>query len=427
MQAMNQMFVIDIYLNKFKNHFCSINPRFFRYFACGLNGYVGMIDFNSHQWIKYGFVAFAVAIALASLLFSNKLVRELTIEERNKIEIWAKATEHLATETDNSDMNLVLRILQGNTTIPVILYDKSNRSFIVNNIKLPDKGRDRFLQKKMEAFSKKRNAIELTELNQSLYYDDSYTLKQLQVFPYVQLAVIAFFIALVFFALRNSLKAQQNRVWVGLSKETAHQLGTPISSLVAWIEFLKLKDIDPALLSEIDKDVHRLEMIARRFSKIGSATDLRQADLREVVRRSLGYMEKRISDKVRIDLDFPEHGVTVTVSEPLFDWVIENLLKNAVDAMGGEGTVLFHISERRGKVLFGYFRYWKRCPEITVQNPFLSRIHHQGAWLGTWPVACEADCGGIPQRKDFCEGIGAWERNHVQDGAEMIIYLEFNL
>lgn len=183
MQAMNQMFVIDIYLNKFKNHFCSINPRFFRYFACGLNGYVGMIDFNSHQWIKYGFVAFAVAIALASLLFSNKLVRELTIEERNKIEIWAKATEHLATETDNSDMNLVLRILQGNTTIPVILYDKSNRSFIVNNIKLPDKGRDRFLQKKMEAFSKKRNAIELTELNQSLYYDDSYTLKQLQVFP----------------------------------------------------------------------------------------------------------------------------------------------------------------------------------------------------------------------------------------------------
>lgn len=139
--------------------------------------------------------------------------------------------------------------------------------------------------------------------------------------------MIAFFIALVFFALRNSLKAQQNRVWVGLSKETAHQLGTPISSLVAWIEFLKLKDIDPALLSEIDKDVHRLEMIARRFSKIGSATDLRQADLREVVRRSLGYMEKRISDKVRIDLDFPEHGVTVTVSEPLFDWVIENLLK----------------------------------------------------------------------------------------------------
>lgn len=236
--------------------------------------------------------------------------------------------------------------------------------------------------------------------------------------------MIAFFIALVFFALRNSLKAQQNRVWVGLSKETAHQLGTPISSLVAWIEFLKLKDIDPALLSEIDKDVHRLEMIARRFSKIGSATDLRQADLREVVRRSLGYMEKRISDKVRIDLDFPEHGVTVTVSEPLFDWVIENLLKNAVDAMGGEGTVLFHISERRGKVLLDISDTGKGVPKSQFK-PFLSRIHHQGAWLGTWPVACEADCGGIPQRKDFCEGIGAWERNHVQDGAEMIIYLLF--
>lgn len=393
----------------------------FRYFACGLNGYVGMIDFNSHQWIKYGFVAFAVAIALASLLFSNKLVRELTIEERNKIEIWAKATEHLATETDNSDMNLVLRILQGNTTIPVILYDKSNRSFIVNNIKLPDKGRDRFLQKKMEAFSKKRNAIELTELNQSLYYDDSYTLKQLQVFPYVQLAVIAFFIALVFFALRNSLKAQQNRVWVGLSKETAHQLGTPISSLVAWIEFLKLKDIDPALLSEIDKDVHRLEMIARRFSKIGSATDLRQADLREVVRRSLGYMEKRISDKVRIDLDFPEHGVTVTVSEPLFDWVIENLLKMRWMPWAARERFC-SIFPKGGERCFWIFPILEKVSRNHSSKPFLSRIHHQGAWLGTWPVACEADCGGIPQRKDFCEGIGAWERNHVQDGAEMIIY-----
>lgn len=423
---MNQMFVIDIYLNKFKNHFCSINPRFFRYFACGLNGYVGMIDFNSHQWIKYGFVAFAVAIALASLLFSNKLVRELTIEERNKIEIWAKATEHLATETDNSDMNLVLRILQGNTTIPVILYDKSNRSFIVNNIKLPDKGRDRFLQKKMEAFSKKRNAIELTELNQSLYYDDSYTLKQLQVFPYVQLAVIAFFIALVFFALRNSLKAQQNRVWVGLSKETAHQLGTPISSLVAWIEFLKLKDIDPALLSEIDKDVHRLEMIARRFSKIGSATDLRQADLREVVRRSLGYMEKRISESA------DRSGFSRTWGDGYRERAAFRLGdREPVEKCGGchgrRGNGFVPYFRKAGKGAFGYFRYWKRCPEITVQNPFLSRIHHQGAWLGTWPVACEADCGGIPQRKDFCEGIGAWERNHVQDGAEMIIYLEFNL
>lgn len=206
--------------------------------------------------------------------------------------------------------------------------------------------------------------------------------------------------------------------------------GTPVGNadfIVGRVDrVLKLKDIDPALLSEIDKDVHRLEMIARRFSKIGSATDLRQADLREVVRRSLGYMEKRISDKVRIDLDFPEHGVTVTVSEPLFDWVIENLLKMRWMPWAARERFC-SIFPKGGERCFWIFPILEKVSRNHSSKPFLSRIHHQGAWLGTWPVACEADCGGIPQRKDFCEGIGAWERNHVQDGAEMIIYLEFNL
>lgn len=310
-----------------------------------------MFNFNSRRRVTYAFVAFAVSIALASLLFSNKLVKELADEERNKIEIWAKATELLTHEDDNSDMNLVLRILHGNNTIPVILYDKTNNSFIANNIKLPAKDQNLHLHKKMKKFAEKRDPIVLPELNQFLYYDDSYTLKQLQIFPYVQLAVIALFIALAFFSLQNSLKAQQNKVWVGLSKETAHQLGTPISSLLAWTEFLKLKAIDPDLLSEIDKDIHRLEMIAHRFSKIGSTADLKLVDLRVVLQNSLTYMSRRISDKVEIATDFPDSPVTVPVNDLLFDWVIENLLKNAVDAMGGEGKVSLILSEKRKQVM----------------------------------------------------------------------------
>lgn len=310
-----------------------------------------MFNFNSRQRVTYAFVVLAVLIALASLLFSNKLVKELANEERNKIEIWAKATELLANEADNSDMNLVLRILHGNNTIPVILYDKTNNSFIANNIRLPGKEQDQYLHKKMKKFAEKRDPIVLPELNQFLYYDDSYTLKQLQIFPYVQLAVIALFIALAFFSLRSSLKAQQNKVWVGLSKETAHQLGTPISSLLAWTEFLKLKDIDPGLLSEIDKDVHRLEMIAHRFSKIGSTADLKQVDLRIILQNSLEYMSRRISDKVQVTTDFPDSPVMVPVNDLLFDWVIENLLKNAVDAMGGEGRVSLVLLAKRKQVL----------------------------------------------------------------------------
>ncbi len=329
-----------------------------------------MFGLDSGQLITYLFIVFAIIIALASLLFSNKLAGELANEERNKIEIWAKATEMIATDADNSDMNLVLQILQKNTTIPVILHDIDNNTYSANNIKLPEKGIEPFLEEKTRQFSRKKNPIVLAELNQYLYYDDSYTLKQLQLYPYVQLGVIAIFIALAFFALRNSLKAQQNKVWVGLSKETAHQLGTPISSLLAWTEFLKLKDVDPEILTEIDKDMHRLEMIAHRFSKIGSVADLCQADLREVVQRSLSYMEKRISSKVNISLIFPDHPVPVSVNEPLFDWVMENLIKNAVDAMGGEGTITISLNGKKDRVMLDISDTGKGIPKSQLKSLF---------------------------------------------------------
>lgn len=302
--------------------------------------------FDFRRLVKYVFMAVAIAIALVSLVFSNGLVRELAKEERNKIEIWAAATELLAKSDESNDMNLILQILQSNNTIPVILYDKANEMFSANNIKLPEEGAREFLRKKIGEFAEKHDPIVLEEINQYVYYDDSYILKRLQIYPYIQLLAISFFIALAFFALMSSQEAQQNKVWAGLSKETAHQLGTPLSSLIAWTEYLKLKGVDPFLVNEMGKDVHRLEVIAERFSKIGSIPEIKPVAWQEVMLQSAGYLEKRISEKVKLVFDFPEAPVLVQLNESLFSWVVENLTKNAVDAMGGEGIITYSMGEK---------------------------------------------------------------------------------
>lgn len=313
--------------------------------------YYMRLIFDSRQVVTYVFVAVAIAIVASSLLFSHKLVNELAVEERNKIEIWAEATRAFAHETENSDMNLILHILQSNSTIPVILYDSSSDTYVANNLNVGSINEYEVLSNKASDFSKRHEPIVIEELNQFLYYDDSYTLKQLALFPYVQLSVLFLFIALAFFALRSSLKSEQNKVWMGLSKETAHQLGTPISSLMAWIELIKLKGGDVDLLDEVDKDLDRLEMIADRFSKIGSSTDLKASDLRIVTDRALQYMKRRISDKIVISTSFPEDEVMVELNEPLFEWVIENLIKNATDAMGGEGSIDLQMRVKDNKAI----------------------------------------------------------------------------
>lgn len=313
--------------------------------------YYMRLIFDSRQVVTYVFVAVAIAIVASSLLFSQKLVKELAVEERNKIEIWAEATRAFAHETENSDMNLILHILQSNSTIPVILYDSSSDTYVANNLNVGSINEYEVLSNKASDFSKRHEPIVIEELNQFLYYDDSYTLKQLALFPYVQLSVLFLFIALAFFALRSSLKSEQNKVWMGLSKETAHQLGTPISSLMAWIELIKLKGGDVDLLDEVDKDLDRLEMIADRFSKIGSSTDLKASDLRIVTDRALQYMKRRISDKIVISTSFPEYEVMVELNEPLFEWVIENLIKNATDAMGGEGSIDLQMRVKDNKAI----------------------------------------------------------------------------
>ena len=326
--------------------------------------------YQSRQFLTYFFVGIAIVVAVVSLVYSNKLVKELSYEERNKMEIWASATELLAEGDESADMSLVLKILQSNTTIPIILFDKTSGMASTNNISLPDKASDAFLQEKMSEFAAKHPPIELGELNQVVYYDDSHTLKKLQVYPYIQLLVIAVFITLAFFALNRSQRAEQNKVWVGLSKETAHQLGTPISSLVAWTEYLKLKEVDPVLVAEIDKDVHRLQTIAERFSKIGSETDKKPVALQDAVKRSVAYLSNRISNRVEIRYLFPETPAVVELNEPLFGWVIENLTKNAVDAMSGEGVITFSVSQKGKNYLLDVSDTGNGIPKSSFKNVF---------------------------------------------------------
>lgn len=314
------------------------------------------------------FVVLAIVAALLSLIVSNLMVKELAAEERSKMEVWALATESMMSE--EIDAELVLTILQSNTTIPVIMYDRNLQRIESHNIKLPKENAESYLLDKIEKFKRRHEPIVLSEMNQILYYDDSYTLKRLQFYPYLQLFVIALFIGLAFLTLNRSKRAEQNRVWVGLSKETAHQLGTPISSLMAWSEYLKLKEPDNFLLTEIDKDTDRLQMIAERFSKIGSEPDLKSAKLQDAVKESLSYMENRISERVSLKVSFPEQPINVMMNEPLFSWVIENLTKNGVDAMKGEGEIAFSITEENNRVFLDIKDSGKGIPKSKYKKIF---------------------------------------------------------
>lgn len=305
--------------------------------------------YDSRQRLKYLFIIAAIFIAIASVFVSDLLIKDLAREEREKIEIWAEATRVLTSEDPSLNMNLILKIIQGNTSIPVMLCNDQDSVMNYKNIELPEKGADEYLRKKVEVLKHKNQPLPIDMGDgtfQYLYYDDSINLKRLLVYPYAQLSVMAVFILLAFIALASTKRAEQNKVWVGLSKETAHQLGTPISSLIAWLEYLKLKDIDPALLAEMEKDVKRLEMIAERFSKIGSTPEPVPVDICQSISSALEYMQTRISSKVKISIEAPDHPVIVLMNNSLFAWVVENLCKNAVDAMEGQGSITFHVEEK---------------------------------------------------------------------------------
>ncbi len=299
--------------------------------------------YQTNQILKFVFIAVAMIIVIASGIFTNRLAEKLSGEETKKIEIWAEATRQLVLADENTDMNFLLGIIEGNTTIPVIMTDENDRMLQHRNIKVPKSNEESFFNKKIANLKEVRPPIVVkldADTRQFIYYDESSLLKRLHIFPFVQLGIIIVFLVIVILVFSSTKKAEQNQVWVGLSKETAHQLGTPISSLLAWTELLKLRHEDDKLINDMEKDVRRLSIIAERFSKIGSKPDLKKTDLTEAMNNAVSYMKNRSSNKVNITLHYPENElIAVPLNVPLFEWVIENLCKNAIDAMNGSGKI----------------------------------------------------------------------------------------
>ena len=319
-----------------------------------------MIWTDRIRQMKIFLVVAAILIAVASLVVSHFLVRDLAQEERNRMEVWAEAMQSLNNADENTDLNLVLKVINENNSIPVIVMDSKGHAQTFRNIDV--EGNDdadslhqaTLIGKQLLAQGKNIKII----LNDSTHdylqvcYDESILIRRLTYYPFVQLGVVLIFVVIAIFALLTSKRAEQNKVWVGLSKETAHQLGTPTSSLMAWIEILKLNYPDDELIPEMDKDIKRLQLIADRFSKIGSLPEPVPASLNEVMEHVIAYMDRRTSQKVRMQKEFPQHDIIVKMNASLFEWVIENLCKNAVDAMGVEGGIVtLRIDETADNVI----------------------------------------------------------------------------
>ena len=331
--------------------------------------------YDARQKVKIVFLLVSMLLVGIFLYISNQLVADLSVEERNKMEIWAEATREVASNDTDMDMGLILKIIQSNTSIPVIVADEQDSIRQILNLKIPEKSPDIYLRKKREEFKSGSNKIEIyidEHTRQYLYYDDSILLKRLSYFPYIQLAVMLLFILIAYLALMSSKKAEQNKVWVGLSKETAHQLGTPISSLLAWLDLLELNGVDKSLLNDMGKDVKRLSVIAERFSKIGSKPEMKFMYINEVLVNATDYMRRRISNKVQLMTHLPEEPIGGMYCLPLLEWVIENLCKNAIDAMDGEGSIDVSLQADKDKCYIDVRDTGKGIPRKrfkTVFNP----------------------------------------------------------
>ena len=327
--------------------------------------------------VKIILVVAAIVIAVASLVVSHYLVRDLAIEERSKMSVWAEAMRTLNLADENTDLNLVLKVIDENNTIPVVVTDKQGNVQTFRNVDLKGKTYEDSLQmaasiaEKMFASGRYiRIFMEDKKDYIDVCYDESVMIKRLNVYPIVQLGVVMIFVVVAIFALLTSKRAEQNKVWVGLSKETAHQLGTPISSLMAWTEILKETYPDDDLIPEMDKDVKRLQLIAERFSKIGSLPEPVPSSLIEVMNHVIDYMDRRTSHKVKMEKVFPPQDIIVKINASLFEWVIENLCKNAVDAMEGSGRITLFMQDEGDKVAIEVSDTGKGIKKKDVGNVF---------------------------------------------------------
>lgn len=329
--------------------------------------------------VKIIFVLTAILVAISSLFVSKTLTDNLKREEHGRMEVWAEAMKSLSKADGNTDLSLVLKVLNENDYIPVILLDRRGNVTDYRNVSLRGANRADSLRDARQLalnWIAEGHVIRVTIDNVdnsyiNVCYDESLILKRLTIFPFVQLAVVVIFVVLAVFALLASKRAEQNRVWAGLSKETAHQLGTPISSLMAWVEVLKEEYPDDALIPELDKDVSRLRLISDRFSKIGSKPELAMVSLQEVLAHVVDYIDRRTSHNVVIRCQLPDHDVMVNINAALFEWVIENLCKNAVDAMnGGPGTISIAVMETGQKVAIDVADTGKGISKKNIKNVF---------------------------------------------------------
>lgn len=329
--------------------------------------------------VKIILVVAAIAIAVVSLVASNILTKDLARQERTKMEVWAEAMRALSQADENTDLALVLKVLNDNNTIPVVVLDNDENVTDFRNVVINAKNyKDSLLYVSAMAKRLKNNKqnirIQLSDASNEyidVCYDDSLMLKRLALYPYVQLGVVMLFVVVAIFALLTSKRAEQNKVWVGLSKETAHQLGTPISSLMAWTTILKETYPNDDLLPEMDKDVKRLQLIADRFSKIGSLPEAVPVSLSEVLDHVIDYMDRRTSKTIQLKKVFPADDIIIRLNASLFEWVIENLCKNAVDAMGGEsGTITLRVETVGERVIVEVSDTGKGIKKKDMRNVF---------------------------------------------------------
>lgn len=376
-----------------------------------------------------GFLILSVVVVSVFLLYSDSLVKDLSEQERERMQIWADATREIV-NLGNSEapagtgVDFLLSIIERNRTIPVLLTDDDGEIIMQRNFSLPespdslalfslsDVNRE-FLMKKLDKLRDSPNVIEIDMGDagrQWLYYEDSKVLKSLSFYPYVQVLVLLAFVLIVYYAVSSTKRAEQNKVWVGLSKETAHQLGTPISSLMAWMELLEESGVSPETVAEMNKDVKRLSTIASRFSKIGSKPSMEPHDLNEIVGHAAEYMSSRISRRISLKVNPWNSPLTVTLSPPLTEWVMENLIKNAVDAMEGSGNITVDIRPEKNTAVIEITDTGKgiaRKNQKAIFNPgFTTKSRGWGLGLTLTKRIIEDYHGGLIYVKKSELGVG---------------------
>ncbi len=325
--------------------------------------------------IKFILFIFAVIIASSSLIYTNFIVKKIANEERKKIELWAEAYKEVQQVDLDEELSMtVYKIIQENKTIPVILADENDSIIAHINLDTTKIRKKDYLKKQLEIMRENQDVIVIDYYHGQknyIYYQDSLILKQLVYYPYIQLGIVFLFVLAAFFAFKSSQRAEENQVWVGMSKETAHQLGTPISSLLAWIEMLKLKDEDHTVVNEVSKDVSRLETITERFSKIGSKPVLTDTNIIEIIESSVEYLKRRTSSKISYILNFDTYSIiTIPLNVALFEWVVENICKNAIDAMTGVGSITINITDNPKNIFIDITDTGKGIPKSKYRTVF---------------------------------------------------------